>query len=196
MTLATRVLSASDAAAYREIRLTALQETPRVFASSYDEEARLPLATFAEWLTVDTIFAAFSDNELCGTFSLEWSGIQRSSHIGHLKNLYVCSWARGSGVGDALINAAVERTVGRLAQLETAVLTTNRAACRLFDRNMFSVYGIQPNGLRIDGQFFDRQLRIRFLGDVAPRSVFSRCPDRSTGDQRSSQTKTGEGNYP
>ena len=54
-----RLLGPADAAAYRALRLDALQRHPCAFRASFDEEAGQALAEFAARLEADAIFGGF-----------------------------------------------------------------------------------------------------------------------------------------
>jgi L-amino acid N-acyltransferase YncA len=78
--------------------------------------------------------------------------------------VYVRAAWRGRRVADRLIEACIEwaRPHGvRVAKL--AVITSNAAAIRCYLRCGFSVYGVEPQVIHVDGVYHDELLMVRYL---------------------------------
>ncbi|WP_439499653.1 GNAT family N-acetyltransferase [Bosea sp. (in: a-proteobacteria)] len=156
-----RPLAATDAEAYRAIRLAALAETPEAFGASLTEESARPLERFAERLTPPApslVFGAFTGSELVGTAGFLAGSSEKSRHRGTLWGVHVAPAARGRGTGEALVAAAIAQAKRHVVVLQARVVTTNRTARKLYERLGFRPYGIESKALCIDGAYFDEAL--------------------------------------
>jgi RimJ/RimL family protein N-acetyltransferase len=69
---------------------------------------------------------------------------------------------RGRRLGEALVMAGVHWTRAEGVQIvRLAVVTTNAAAIRCYARCGFSVYGVEPQALLVDGVMYDELLMAR-----------------------------------
>src|SRR3954469_13011953 len=101
-----RRLTPDDAAAFQAFRLTALQEAPTAFGSSFEEEASFPASVIESRLALKPDrgpFGAFESNELVGLVALGREDMQKLSHKGLIWGMYVAPEARGKGLGRALL---------------------------------------------------------------------------------------------
>src|SRR6218665_2316366 len=131
-----RRLTASDATAYRPLRLRALRENPEAFTSSYEENVELPLADTEKRLDSDTttMWGAFQGSVLCGAVGLERETRTKNRHKASLVAMYVAPEHAGRGVGRALIDALLREA--RAEGLELLVLTVtagNAGATHLYE---------------------------------------------------------------
>ena len=160
-----RFLNLQDIAAYHDLRLQALRESPTAFASSYEQEACLPLAHFAARLrpfddAANGIFGAFSDRDhLIGMLGFSRENRPKCAHIGSLWSMYVLPEFRGRGVGAALLDEALShaRSLGVLRQIILIVTANNLAACALYKSRGFERFGLERDALHIDGAYFDAE---------------------------------------
>jgi GNAT superfamily N-acetyltransferase len=98
--LTVRVLGESDWSLYREVRLSALKESPRSFTASLDEEA----GQDEQWWRRSRRLLAEVDQEPQGTISLGTYPDKAAS--GEVFGLYVFPQVRGHGVSSRLVEAA------------------------------------------------------------------------------------------
>ena len=159
-----RLLSATDAAAYRELRLDALRRHPCAFRAHHDEEAGQDLAAFAARLEADAIFGGFCDGRLCGLAGLEIPQARNKRHKGVLFGVYVCPERRRAGLGAALVGVVIEHARGRVEQLHAAVVVTADPARALYRRLGFLPYGLEPRALKVGRKYFDQELLVLPLG--------------------------------
>jgi ribosomal protein S18 acetylase RimI-like enzyme len=162
-----RLLEPADAAAYRELRLDALQRHPGAFRACFDEEAGQSLEEFAARLHADAVFGGFCGEVLCGLAGLEIPQARNKRHKGVLFGVYVCPDRRRHGVGSALVARVIEHARTRVDQLHAAVVTTAEPARALYRKLGFEPYGLEPRALKVGEEYFDQELLVLRLDDRA-----------------------------
>ncbi|AOJ36101.1 GNAT family N-acetyltransferase [Burkholderia metallica] len=171
-----RTLTPLDAARYQTLRLAALQTEASHFGASYEQERMYSKERIEQRLAISQdrcLFGAFDDDEHCpdgqrliGMVALNRDDRKKFSHKGSLTAMYVTPTARGRGIGRALLTRAIEtaRTVPELLQLVLTVNAGNHKAIALYASLGFSVFGLEPSGIQVDGMFYDElwmYLRLR-----------------------------------
>lgn len=160
MSWITRRLTASDAEAYRALRIEGLTLSPSSFGSSLAEERDRTAADWAERLDKGFAFGLFEAGALVGVAGFYREGMRNTEHRGHLVGVYMTPAARGRGGADLLIAAVIDEARNHVLQLHLAVTKSNDAARRLYERHGFTIYGEDPRGLRVDGVFHDDYLMV------------------------------------
>ena len=158
-----RLLTPLDAALYRDIRLEGLKHHPEAFSSTFEREGAKPLSWFEDRITRGNVFGAFVGAELLGVAGFWPQDGTKTSHKATLWGMYVRPAARGSGLGQHLVEAILDHVSGRVEQLGLSVVSENEAAHRLYRRLGFSEYGRELNALKQGGRYFDEILMARFL---------------------------------
>lgn len=154
-----RRLDATDAAAYRALRLEGLASAPTAFGSSFDDEAGQPLPWFADRLAHQAVFGGWAaDGVLSGVAGLRFSDGVKTRHKGLLWGMYVQPSARGTGLAAALVEAVIAHGRGRVEEIRLAVVADNAPAVRLYTRLGFRPYGVEPRSLKLDGRYYDEML--------------------------------------
>lgn len=157
-----RRLHEPDAAAYHALRIRALREHPDAFTSSFEEEQGRPLA-WAEARLRDDAFrphdfflGAFADGALAGIVGLQGRYRPKERHNATVVGMFVAPELAGRGLGRALMNEllARSRALADLSQLDLTVTEGNHAAQALYAGCGFTVFGRQPNAIRLDGREF------------------------------------------
>src|SRR5689334_1246079 len=96
--ISIRPLDPSDAQALQSLRLEALESCPEAFASSYEEEASLPLETVRDRIPstgLNAIFGAFAEGHLVGMAGFAVQDRIKARHKGVMWGVYVKPERRG-----------------------------------------------------------------------------------------------------
>lgn len=165
MTFAARRLAASDAEAYRGLRIEGLKESPASFGSSPAEEIDKPASAWVDRLDKGFVFGLFDAATLVGTAGFYREAMLKSAHRGHLVGVYLSPTARGRGGADLLVAAVIAEARNHVLQLHLAVTQDNDKARRLYERHGFVTYGEDPRGLKVDGVFYDDYLMVLRLDE-------------------------------
>ncbi len=170
MPIIIRKLQATDASAWWELRLQALETVPFAFGKTPEEHCATTIESvqrrFGDPHTEDFTLGAFENGTLVGmaTFVRELSSKER--HKGHIYGVYVSASARGAGTGRALIAELIRmvKEHGSVEQLLLAVGHTQIKARSLYNSLGFTKYGTEPNALKVGNTYIDEDymiLRIR-----------------------------------
>jgi ribosomal protein S18 acetylase RimI-like enzyme len=166
-----RFLGSDDLAAYRELRLAGLKESPTAFGSSNVEEAELPLTEFATRMRPSEkpdngIFGEFvEDRGLVGILGFAREYRVKRSHIALLWSMYVSPEFRGQRFGAALVDEAIAhaRKLGSVRQIVLSVTANNVVAASLYRSRGFERYGLERDAICVDGKYFDEEQMVLFL---------------------------------
>ena len=168
-TVLIRELAPDDAAAFQELRLHGLQESPSAFAGSYEDECDIPLATIAERLAPQPdrcVLGAFDEQRLIGLLGLKREGARKLAHKAFLWGMYVNPAVRRCGTGRQLVAEALARAAAMpgVRQVNLGVNASNIAAIRLYEAMGFVAYGLERGFMLLDGQLHDEILMAGVLG--------------------------------
>ena len=160
MGIIIRRLAPDDAAAFKTLRMLALQESPAAFASSYEEEKDIPLSTFAERLAYKSDqgrFGAVDGDDLVGVVALGREGMKKLSHKAIIWGMYMTPACRGRGIGKALLQQAIAlaRAVPDIRQINLVVNASQLGAVRLYESVGFTVFGRERDAGMVDGALHD-----------------------------------------
>jgi ribosomal protein S18 acetylase RimI-like enzyme len=166
--VAIRPIAASDAAAYRELRLEALRLHPSAFGSDYATDAEKPDAFWQQRVQIrdgmEMLLVAEFEQRLvgmCGVY--RGSGI-KSQHNGNIWGVYVRAEWRGLGLAEALLQGCIAwATAQQVKVVKLGVITTNAAAIKTYLKCGLSIYGVEPMALCVEGIYHDEFLMSRHL---------------------------------
>ena len=119
----------------------------------------------------DDVLVAEADGLVVGYLHLSSpTSLTANRHVLEIRGLAVTPSRQRSGVGRALLDAAVAEARRRgCRRLRLRVLATNRPACALYDAAGFVVEGVLREEFRIDGAYVDDVLMARRVtGDPFP----------------------------
>lgn len=155
-----RKLGPSDAEAFQAVRLQALREDPIAFASSFEEERDLSLATIAERLVATddrAIVGAFDGPLLVGLAAWHREEMRKLHHKGFVWGVFVKESHRGQGLARRLLEAviALARRADGILLLNLTAYADNRRAIALYESLGFVIYGREPAAICVDGLLHD-----------------------------------------
>ena len=153
-----RRLTSADAAAYREIRLAGLRDTPEAFGSTFARESTQPLTWFCDRLGNSAVFGAFHLTALLGVAGLAIREGEKERHKGLLWGMYVRPDARKAGVGRRLVEAVVDHARAHVEVIQLSVISGNEPARRLYSSLGFVEYGLERDSLKQSGRYYDEIL--------------------------------------
>jgi ribosomal protein S18 acetylase RimI-like enzyme len=169
MTIDLRFLAASDADAYWNIRLEALEGDQEAFGSSAEEHRALTREEIAGRISFESsnkfVVGAFVGERLVGTAGFFRSKGLKERHKGHIWGVYVASEARGKGAGRGMLRMLLERAtaIKGVEQIMLAVATTQLTAVSLYRSLGFESYGCEPRALKIGERYVDEEHMVLFI---------------------------------
>ncbi|MBT1158912.1 GNAT family N-acetyltransferase [Aminobacter anthyllidis] len=158
-----RKLVPGEGAAYRRLRLAALENAPLAFSSSPEDEAHLGDADFEARISLaepDAVFGVFGGAELVGVATFIAEKRRKTRHKGAMYGVYVDPEWRGTGAAQALVRQVIDHASEHGLAVHAHVIADNAPALRLYLSLGFVSYGVEPRALLVDGVFYDEQLLI------------------------------------
>ncbi|MFC5581723.1 GNAT family N-acetyltransferase [Rhodanobacter terrae] len=169
-----RPLDPTDAGAYQELRLLALQESPTAFSASHADEAGRSMGEVASRMAPAAdgsirMLGIFERGELAGFVAVIHPQREKLRHAVELAGLYVAPAFRRRGFGRALLAAAVAlaRSIAGVRQIRLGVNVANTGARALYRSVGFASCGVEPGALQVDGVFYGEEryvLRLESAG--------------------------------
>ncbi|UPO86110.1 GNAT family N-acetyltransferase [Niallia sp. Man26] len=163
-----RVLKPKDAKDYWNLRLTTLKQHPDAFLLTVEEEQKrlYPIKRITALLKDPTrvTIGAFMDERLVGSITLQKETYKKIKHKASVLSFFIEDDFRNKGIGKRLLTEVI--TLAKryeIEQLLLAVVSTNAGAIALYESFGFTVFGLEKNALKVDGQYFDEQHMIFYL---------------------------------
>ncbi|MFD2083967.1 GNAT family N-acetyltransferase [Brevibacillus brevis] len=157
-----RFLGPDDAEELVKIRLEGLQTDPDAFGSTYEEAMQVSMEEWRQRLSQGDsgdsgYFGAFVEGHLAGIIGFFRHRGVKARHKASIVSMYVREAYRGTGVAQALMQAelAYLKERGDIDTVQLAVVTTNPAAIRLYEKMGFIPYGLEKRALKNGDQYFD-----------------------------------------
>jgi ribosomal protein S18 acetylase RimI-like enzyme len=158
-----RGVTKADAATLWNLRLTALDTEPFAFAESAEEHRLTSIESFADRLvsggSENFVMAAFA-----GEIAVAMAGFYREQrikrrHQGGIWGVFVQEDHRGLGIARALMTTLVERAraLDGVSHIHLSVSTRQQSARRLYASLGFRTFGIEPAGLRLNGENMEQE---------------------------------------
>ena len=184
-----RRLTSADAAAYRDIRLAGLRDSPEAFGSTFERERAQPLAWFCERLRNSAVFGAFQSTDLLGIAGFVIREGEKERHKGLLWGMYVRRDSRKAGVGRQLVEAIIDHARAHVEVIQLSVVSDNEPARQLYACLGFVEYGVEKNSLKQDGRYYDEVLMALDLRvDSDQHSLPERRADAALCEELASQS--------
>jgi RimJ/RimL family protein N-acetyltransferase len=153
----------TDTQAYRDLRLEALHNHPEAFSSDYATNFAYP-STFWEERLHDlgqsgALFFAEREAELIGMCGIYRENSPKLQHTSTIWGVYVKEEWRGLQITEGLISRCTGWALEKgIKVVKLGVATTNTRAINAYLHSGFTVYGVEPMALCIDGQMIDEML--------------------------------------
>jgi RimJ/RimL family protein N-acetyltransferase len=158
-----RILKLQDVAAYRALRLEALTLEPVAYTSSAEDFEKESLEAIAARLEPkefgNFIMGAFNAEQLIGIASFVPETRVKVAHKGNVFGVYLTASERGKGVAKMMMQEVLKRvkTYPKIKQVNIAVMTSQKAAKRLYTSLGFEVWGLERDALKLDEMFYDEE---------------------------------------
>lgn len=140
--VAVRRATHGDEPTIRSLRLEAMADAPEAFGSTYEREQARTAADWQRWIEPNPTFLfQLPDGQ---AFGIVAAAAERGElNVVQLMSMWVHPSARGTGAGDALVQAVVEWANDEQAdELRVWVMQENTPAVHLYERNGFRPTGI------------------------------------------------------
>lgn len=161
MSLPVVRLTESDLEALRAARREALRLHPENFSADPAIEEKAPPDRWLASLREGVWFGARDGGELAGMVAVSAPASVKTRHVADLGSMYVREAHRGSGLADALMNAALLRAAEIAEQVKLTVNAQNARAIRFYERHGFRTVGRMPRSLRVGGKDHDELIMVR-----------------------------------
>jgi ribosomal protein S18 acetylase RimI-like enzyme len=158
-----RRFGVGDAEALWKLRMMALETDPWSFAESVEELREISVEEYGRRIGSggdgNFVIGAFENGGAVGMCGFYREMLLKRMHKGHLWGVFVAPSARGKGLGFELAARAIEtaRGLAELKSIQLTVSATQDAARGLYRRLGFRVFGVEPRGLGIGGEFVDEE---------------------------------------
>jgi L-amino acid N-acyltransferase YncA len=154
-----------EAARFRELRLQALQQHPRAYAQTYDEESHQPDHAFAQFVTANVVLGAYADGTLIGFTILTPFRQSKLSHKGMVWGAYVQPSYRDMQLAQGMRLRLFEIAKGMgLRYVVSSIFASNAAALQVHKAVGYEETYVEKDGARhLDGTFEDIVHLVRYL---------------------------------
>jgi ribosomal protein S18 acetylase RimI-like enzyme len=159
--LEIRPLGASDAGAFRQIRLQAISDSPSAVWPTYEEEARRTVKEIEARIQrtgTQVVFGAFIDSKLVGIAGLRREPLDQVKHKAVLWGVFISPDRRREGLARKLFSKVLSfaRDEGVL-QIQLCVNAENERARSLYRSLGFKPFGLEPRAMRVGDRYFDEE---------------------------------------
>ncbi|MBV8665528.1 MAG: GNAT family N-acetyltransferase [Burkholderiaceae bacterium] len=156
-----RPLNACDAAAFKEIRLQAISDSPSATWSTYGEEVKRTtqeVEARIQRTETQVVFGAFIDTKLVGIAGLRREPLEQIRHKAVLWGVFVVPDQRREGLARKLFSRVLTcaREEGVL-QIQLCVNVENTKARNLYLSLGFKPFGLEPRSMRVGDKYFDEE---------------------------------------
>ena len=111
------------------------------------------------------VLGAYDYGNLVGIARFVRETDQKVIHKGNIYGMYVAPEMRGRGVGRAILIDMIDRAkkMEGVEQIHLSVVSSNLSAKKLYESLGFKSYGVEPNALKDNGQYYDEDFMVLFI---------------------------------
>lgn len=158
------LLSAESVEPFRALRLEALRLHPHNYSHTFAQESAWPVSRHAEYLEYAYVFGVLHQGkELVGIASLIPYESPILEHKARIGNVYLRKEHRGQGIGRKLIEHLIASAHDYVEQIYIEVAADNHVARKLYESLGFKQYGYEERAAKLDGNYIDDILMVRFV---------------------------------
>jgi len=158
----------SDVIQYRDLRLSALQDSPTAFSADYELNLKQPMNFWEGRVTPDEhgkLFFAEHASQLIGMTGIRLGESPKTKHGAYIWGVYVRPEWRGLHIAEAFIVTCIEWAKLRQVNIvKLGVMANNASAIRCYERCGFSIYGTEPRGIFYEDIYYDEYLMSKNIG--------------------------------
>jgi RimJ/RimL family protein N-acetyltransferase len=156
--------------AYQTLRLEALRHHQDAFMADYEQQAARSIEYWQESLFRNinspsgVIYFAVVDQSLVAMMGIGRVVLPKQQHSANIWGVYIRPDWRGFRIADDLVAHGLDWARSQqIRVVKLGVMATNVGAVRCYLRCGFSVYGVEPEAILVDGVYHDELLMIRRL---------------------------------
>lgn len=157
MQLDCRMLKPQDAELFRPLRMTALQEAPLDFESTYDAESRMLVPELQKLMQQHAIVGGFLNGQLKGFAIIDAVRLPRLAHRSRISSVYISPELRGSGAALSMMQWMQNEFARFFTLFRLGVRADNERAIAFFKKLGFQEMGVEPRALFIGEKDGERQ---------------------------------------
>lgn len=158
-----KILSVNELEDFKAIRLSALENSPKMFGSTYSVEVGKPLIFFEACLLNSTVFAVYHQNIIIGLATLTQELGAKFSHKAYLSSVFIEPEFQQKGVASRLLKAVIEYSQKHVEQILLTVASDNEPAIHLYKKLGFQIYGLEQKALKDGSEYIDEVLMKLFV---------------------------------
>lgn len=158
-----RQLKIEDVDDFKTIRLSALEQAPEMFGSTYMVESLRPIEMFIERIMSNVIFGAYKNKQIIGVIIFHREHGLKSSHKANLFGFFIEPDYRNQGTASKLLQTAIQYGQQCVEQITLSVVSDNTSALHLYQKHGFKVYGIEPRSMKSEFGYQDETFMILLL---------------------------------
>ena len=147
-----RQMKPSDASQVFALRRKAITDVPLAFLASPEDDIATSVEVMRELLghAPDSVVFGAEAGELVGMLGVFREKAAKSAHKVRIWGMYVVPEYRGNNIGSLLLRSALlhARRLDGVATVNLSVAETARTARRLYEREGFTAWGLEPDAIR------------------------------------------------
>lgn len=158
-----RRIAAEEAELYKDIRLEMLRLNPESFGEAHGDALKKEIEFYEDRLKGGYVAGCFKDGKIVATAGVYEPLENKKRHKAVLWGVYTTPEYRGQGIGRALCKNALDNVSEAIELIQLSVVKGKDTALGLYKDLGFKEYGLEEKALKIDGQYYDEILMVKFL---------------------------------